>query len=151
MIRKKASERNGEFPRLDISSLSDVSFLLLIYFLVTSTLDPREADLAATMPGHPERSPIVEPTIDYPRITVDAAGNVSMETELLETNPDSRTLARLDDRLRTWAEAWAITSKDSPTVELDVSDSVSAQRFIDVMNCFAGVGINQIIFVDEDD
>ena len=37
-------------PVLDMSSLIDVSFLLLIYFLVTSTLDPKEADLGMKLP-----------------------------------------------------------------------------------------------------
>ena len=37
-------------PVLDMSPMIDMSFLLLIYFLVTSTLEPTEADLAMTMP-----------------------------------------------------------------------------------------------------
>lgn len=45
MIKKKIGNRDEDVAGLDISSLIDVSFLLLIYFLVTSTLDPREGDL----------------------------------------------------------------------------------------------------------
>lgn len=150
MIRKTGSEKNGEIPVLDISSLIDVGFLLLIYFLVTSTLEPREADLATTMPGHPD-APLVDPTIDIPRIVVDSVGNVSMESEVLETNPDARTLVVLDDRLRTWVEAWSITSEKSPLVELDVDDAVSGQRFVDVMNCLAGAGITNVVFTAEGD
>ena len=132
---------------LDISSLIDVGFLLLIYFLVTSSLEPREGDLAATLPGKADR--IVQPIPDIPRISVDASGSVSMESELLETNPDARTLVRLDDRLRTWAEAWSITSEGSPLVELEIDDAVSGQRFVDVMNCLAGAGITRIVFSQE--
>jgi hypothetical protein len=36
-------------PALDISSLIDVCFLLLIYFLVTSTITPRETDLGMAL------------------------------------------------------------------------------------------------------
>ena len=33
-----------------MSSLIDVSFLLMIYFIVTSTLDPIESDLKMSLP-----------------------------------------------------------------------------------------------------
>ena len=149
MIRKSGNERRGEDPALDISSLIDVGFLLLIYFLVTSTLDPREGDLIATMPGKATTS-LPEPTGDIPRIVVDASGIVSMESEVLETNPDARTLVHLDDRLRTWREAWSITTDESPVVEIDVDDGVPGQRFVDVMNCLAGTGIERIVFTGDE-
>lgn len=51
MARSKKYEiEEMEEPSLDISSLIDVSFLLLIYFLVTSTLEPRESDLSMELP-----------------------------------------------------------------------------------------------------
>ena len=49
-------------PALDISSLIDVCFLLLIYFLVTSTIKPRESDLGLQLPG------VSEPTTEQPKI-----------------------------------------------------------------------------------
>ena len=42
---KKSIVQDEGNPELDISSLIDVCFLLLIYFIVTSTITPREQDL----------------------------------------------------------------------------------------------------------
>jgi len=44
MARKTPPQ--DEDPQLDMSPMIDMSFLLLVYFLVTSTLEPTEADLA---------------------------------------------------------------------------------------------------------
>jgi biopolymer transport protein ExbD len=59
-------------PELDISSLIDVCFLLLIYFLVTSTIAPRETDLAMSLPAANPGSE--QPKIEPMFIRVDAAG-----------------------------------------------------------------------------
>ncbi|MDF1861944.1 MAG: biopolymer transporter ExbD [Verrucomicrobiales bacterium] len=154
MIRRKAknhsSRDENSDPGLDISSLIDVSFLLLIYFLITSAIDPREGDLGLTMPGKSLKAPVANTDfIDYPKIFVDAGGVVSMEGEVLDSNPDHRDLILLEDRLQIFADAFAVLdSNGDPQVELEVDDSVSGQRFIDVMNCLAGVGINKVKLVD---
>ena len=71
-----------------------------------------------------------------------------MEQELLETETDNRELLTLTDRLSTYVEAQQLYGKgDAPVVKLEVDDSVSGQRFIDVMNCFAGVGIEDVRLV----
>ncbi|MFT5409512.1 MAG: biopolymer transport protein ExbD, partial [Verrucomicrobiales bacterium] len=49
--RSRINLDDDEDPELDISSLIDVSFLLLIYFIVTSTLQKRETDLSITLPS----------------------------------------------------------------------------------------------------
>ena len=52
MARKKIAEAlEDDEPGLDISSLIDVCFLLLIYFLVTTTIQPREQDLRMSLPA----------------------------------------------------------------------------------------------------
>ena len=48
--RRKYSPERAKDPELDISSLVDVAFLLLIYFLVTSTLKKDETDLSIILP-----------------------------------------------------------------------------------------------------
>ena len=145
MIRRQRRENENGSPGLDISSLIDVSFLLLIYFLVTSTLDPREGDIGLTMPGKKLLPQVEKVTHDIPQITVDAAGVVSLETEVLETNPDSRTLTALEDRLGFLAEAWSANPANGDfRVSLEIDDSVPGQRFIDVMNCLAGLGIEKV-------
>lgn len=148
MRKRNAPRKTNESPGLDISSLIDVSFLLLIYFLITSTLDPREGDLRLTMPGLPPGGvPQVE--FDPAIIEVNAAGVVSLMSEVLETDPDSRTLSVLEDRLRTYQRAARLRNEEENIkVELRVDDAVPGQRFIDVMNCLAGAGITRIALGD---
>ncbi len=147
MSKRNAPRKTDESPGLDISSLIDVSFLLLIYFLITSTLDPREGDIRLTMPGERLTKPVV--THDPAIIEVDAAGVVSLMSEVLETNPDSRTLTVLEDRLSTYQQAARLRNEDENIkVEVHVDDAVPGQRFIDVMNCLAGAGITRIALAD---
>jgi len=146
MIRKRIGKRtqNNENPGLDISSLIDVSFLLLIYFLITSTLDPKEGDLVLLMGG---RSPDNDPIhlIDRPEIEVDALGVVYFTGEMVDSNPDSRDLVVLTDRLDMYLQAHLISDPTSePGVDLIVDDNVRGQRFIDVMNCLGGLGIKNV-------
>lgn len=140
----RRSRGKDENPSLDISSLIDVSFLLLIYFLVTSTLNPTEADLQLSMGGGCGSSP----GIDIPTIELNDAGVVLFEEEVLDINIDQRELVMLLDRLKTYSDAHAIIDPDlSVSVNLKISDSAKSQRFIDVMNCLAEVGISNVTFL----
>jgi len=151
MIRRRREQEQADQGGLDISSLIDVSFLLLIYFLITSTLDPKEGDLQLTMPPPGGNSNSYRVDFDILLISVDADGQVTMEEELVEVETDNRNLATLGDRLSTYVEAQQLYGKgEGPAVKLEVNDSVSGQRFIDVMNCFAGVGIEDVRLVGFD-
>lgn len=153
MIKKKIGKQYEDVVAgLDISSLIDVSFLLLIYFLVTSTLDPRESDLELTMGRPPETIGSFVPSIDPPKIQVDETGNVLWDNELLDTNDGSHDLVMLADRLRTYVEAWRVMREENePRVELEVDDAVSGQRFIDVINCLAEVEITNVTLLNFQD
>ena len=122
-------------PELDMSSLVDVAFLLLIYFLVTSTLDPKEADLGMTMPtSQSDGSTDVE--IDQMTITVNALGHVVVNDEILDSDPDNRDVPLLLDRLSTYAESARLTNSE-PMVIIAADDAAKGQRFVDVLNALA--------------
>jgi biopolymer transport protein ExbD len=137
MARKKPEQEPD--PELDMSSMIDVSFLLLIYFLVTSTLDPKEADLGMTMPTSQTGSAPVE--IDQMTIEVNNAGHIVLNDEVLDTNPDSRDVPLLLDRLRTYAESANLTNS-KPLVVIAADDAAKGQRFIDVLNTLADKSVN---------
>lgn len=123
-----------EDPTLDMSSLIDVSFLLLIYFLVTSTLDPKEADLGMTMPTSQSGSSNVE--IDQMTVEVNNVGHIVLNEEVLDTDPETREVPLLLDRLRTYAESARLTDS-KPMVIIAADDAAKGQRFIDVLNALA--------------
>ncbi len=122
-------------PELDMSSLIDVSFLLLIYFLVTSTLDPKEADLGMTMPTN-NSSGSAEVEIDQMTVEVNSSGHIVLNDEVLDTDPATREVPMLLDRLRTYAESARLTDS-KPMVIIAADDAAKGQRFIDVLNALA--------------
>jgi biopolymer transport protein ExbD len=135
-------------PQLDISSLIDVCFLLLIYFLVTSTIIPRERDLPLAMPGdNPAPSSPIEPMF----IRVDAAGAVFTGTGVgerpMDNDPRSRDLPLLASQLKLYTEATMGTG-ETPLVQIWVDPGVTQQRVIDVLNALTAAGIDRVTFTD---
>lgn len=123
-----------------MSSMIDMSFLLLIYFLVTSTLDPVEGDLAMTMPSSSgDGGAQVE--IDMMTVEVNPAGHVVLNDEVLDTDSTAREVPLLLDRLRTYVESAKLTGSD-PMVIIAADDAAKGQRFIDVLNALAHPTVN---------
>jgi len=134
MARRNKAPQEDQ-PALDMSSLIDVSFLLLIYFLVTSTLDPKEADLGMTMPTS-ESSSATDIEIDQMTVEVNSSGHIVLNEEVLDTDADNRDVPLLLDRLRTYAESARLTDSQ-PMVIIAADDAAQGQRFVDVLNALA--------------
>lgn len=129
-----------EDPGLDMSSLIDVSFLLLIYFLVTSTLNPKEADLGMTLPTTDISNPS-DVEVDQLTIKVEDSGLITVNDEPLDSDPTVREVPLLFDNLKQYVTtAQMLGSK--PVVVVDAGDSSKSQRFIDVLNTLAHEDIN---------
>lgn len=146
--RKQGVAYEEDEPELDISSLIDVCFLLLIYFLVTTTIQPREADLPLTLPSAaPSDTP---PDIEPMLIAVnDTGGIVVNKTESLDQTAQGRErkLPQLTERLQIYKEL-AVASGSQPLVQISVSGEAPQQSVIDVLNTLAGLGINKATFTD---
>ena len=141
MIRRRIFGSSVQNPSLDMSSLIDVSFLLLIYFIATSTLMPKEADLDLNLIGHPTGGR--EVVIDPMEISISGDGAVIVNDELLDTDLNSRTLPLLKNTLAQYKTA-ADLINDSAAVILDAEDSAKSQRFVDVLNTIAEVDIDDV-------
>ncbi|MFO1486639.1 MAG: biopolymer transporter ExbD [Verrucomicrobiaceae bacterium] len=136
MARKKRYEADQvEDPGLDISSLIDVSFLLLIYFLVTSTLEPRESDLSMEMPTDSGKASSIQ--IDPLKINLTAAGQVTIADQVMADD------AQMESELDRYKQLTDATNK-KPLVIVTSDDEAKQQRFIDLMNALAKVGITTI-------
>lgn len=150
MARKKVSDNlEDDEPGLDISSLIDVCFLLLIYFLVTTTIQPREQDLRMALPAAApsETPPVLEPMF----IKIEKSGqifvNAGPESQIVESETNNRTLVELRSRLDSLAAA-AEAGGQQPIVQIWADGESQQQRIIDVLNCLASVNISKVTFTD---
>ncbi|MCB1225019.1 MAG: biopolymer transporter ExbD [Verrucomicrobiales bacterium] len=122
-------------PGLDISSLIDVSFLLLIYFLVTSTLEPRESDLSMELPTDSGTASNIK--IDPLKVRLTQTGEITIADQIM---PDDVTM---ESELQRYKEI-TDTTDSKPLVIVSADDEAKQQRFIDLMNALARVGITTV-------
>lgn len=143
MARKSTYKRPDEGdPGLDMSSMIDISFLLLIYFVSVSTLQPVETDLGMTLPTMLQGA-TSKVEIDKMEIKLNPDGAVLVNDEVLDTNVKSRSMPLLRDRLAQYKAA-ADLSGSTPIVILGADDKANGQRFVDVIDTLAEVGISNV-------
>ena len=144
MRRARYAHEEDKDPELDISSLIDVSFLLLIYFLLTSTLRKDEVDLSIVLPTQvPTDNP--DP-IDPVAIKIEADGSVTYDGLQIAgptnaTRPDP--LPSLRTKLKEYKDL-TDSSGSKPMVIVAAADEGKHQRFIDVINALNYVEIQNI-------
>ncbi|MBT4796925.1 biopolymer transporter ExbD [Akkermansiaceae bacterium] len=147
---KKIQAPEEDEPGLDISSLIDVCFLLLIYFLVTTQIIKKEQELSTALPSTtPSETP---PDLAPMLILLEANGNISIKNEtgvieLLESDSDARKLPNLSARLDLHKSA-ADMSSSKALVQIKVDGDAVSQRVTDVLNSLAGAKITEITFTD---
>lgn len=137
-------------PTLDVSSLIDVCFLLLIYFLVTSTITPAERDLAMKLPvpgQTPSGALLVEPLL----IEIGAAGDIHAgdrhSRQSMDADMSIRDLPLLQQYLGIFSSA-SRAANTQPLVRIEAHDDVPHQRVIDVLNALAAKEIHAVTFTD---
>lgn len=141
-----APDADGGF---DVSSLVDICFMLLIYFLVTSVILPQERDLDVGPPG--TETTVVDFTIDPLLISIEESGVISCgagsELEVLDADAGVRELPLLLQQLdfyKTGIEA----AGEKPLVVIEAADGASHQRVVDVLNALSEVGLEKVSFRD---
>lgn len=146
---KKYEDIPSADPALDISSLIDVCFLLLIYFIVTSTITPRESDLGMALPAANPSSE--QPDIEPLFIRIEASGAIYTGTGTAQQPMDSdmsvREMPLLKGQLEMYSSA-ARAANSKPLVQIYADGSATQQRVIDVLNALAGAGISSVTFTD---
>ena len=148
--RKRRQSPQEDEPGLDVSSLIDVCFLLLIYFLVTTQIVKKEQELSMALPvPNPLGNP---PEIAAMSIHLGANGNVSIQNEsglveLVESNNNSRELPSLSQRLALYKTAANVANQQA-LVQIRVDGDAAQQRVTDVLNALAGAHITEITFGD---
>ncbi len=149
-LQKSASAHHSE-PAVDISSLIDVSFLLLIYFLVTTTLTQKEIDVGFQIPPYNGESVA---GLSPMHVALQASGEVIVGSaqrgeNLGKAKPDGKhpeLAAALVDYKSAAARAGSVA-----VVRLEANDASSHQQFAQVVNALQLAGIDELVIDSQAD
>lgn len=143
-LKKKADEKVG----VAIAPMIDVVFLLLIYFMVASTMEQQEADLSFQLPGSVEQD---EP-LDLPDeqiIEIREDGSVVVNDYPYDA-PDAARYDELAAMLTRFKEASA-ANKVEAIVTISPAEAVSHAQIVKVMDACSLAGIEAVNFALGDD
>lgn len=122
-----------EKVELQIAPLIDVVFLLLIYFMVTSSLIKQEGDISFMLPANVEQSDPIDMPIE---VTIEIAETSDVIVEGMIFDSSDRDLDMLVSRLVEFRAA-AESSGSDLIVNIMPHDAVLHSRIINVMNACA--------------
>jgi biopolymer transport protein ExbD len=130
-------------PELDVTSLIDLVFLLLVFFMVTCSLVKSEGDLGIQLPGMMATAESVDMP-DEQIIEVKENGRIYLNDREFDSF-DSEDLPMLVATLLRYKAA-SDASKNKALITIAADDNARHQRVIDVMNACAGAKIINITF-----
>ncbi len=124
----------------------DVAFLMLVFFLVATTIAPRENDLMMTTPV--PRGDVEAPVMPI-HLEIEDDGSLwwGEAPGRLPVARDDRNLPALLNLLEPAVES-VRAGGEEPPVLLKVADGASQQAFIDVMDALASVEMTRIWLTD---
>jgi len=142
-LKQKPSSR----PAIPIAPMIDCVFLMLIYFMVTSSLEKQEADIRFQLPGLAEQS---EP-LDLPDeqiIELNAQGQPSVNEYPYDHPADRRyqELARMLSRFKQASDANRVES----IVTIAPDDETPHQNIVKVMDAINWAQIKNVNFAISD-
>lgn len=138
--RKKKQQSKVEVP---IAPMIDCVFLLLIYFMVTSSLKPQEADISFQLPGVVEQDEPLEMP-DEQIIEITETGQVIVN-EFAYDSPQAQRLAELSTMLKRFKEA-SDANKVEARVTIAPDDAVAHGTIVKVMDACSFAGIKNVNF-----
>jgi len=130
-------------PALNISSLIDMVFLLLIYFMVSASLIKSEGDLGSKLPGMQSTTEQVDMP-DEQIIEIRESGRVFLNGREYGHH-EEQEMAELMTTLTRYKLA-SQASRNEALVTVWAADKAKHQRMIDVLNACAGAGIENVTF-----
>ena len=133
----------NEKTELQIAPLIDVVFLLLIYFMVSSSLKRSEADLSLSLPSQVAQAQSLKMP-DEQIIEVVANGAIVLNGREF-SDPQKQDMGDLEHTLTRYREASILTGNPAMITVAPDDDSVH-ERVIDVLNACAGAGIKNVTF-----
>ena len=136
---------------VDMTPMIDCVFLLLVFFMVSSTFVKKEADISFALPGTAEQSDSVD-IPDEQIIQITENGNVFLN-DLEYDAPTSSDMPELIKTLILFKQT-ADANKVPAMITIAPEDNVKQQRVVDVLNACTVAKIGNVTFAvgseDED-
>lgn len=134
--------------KMDMTPMIDCVFLLLVFFMVGTTLHKQEADISFQLPGQADQSePVQIP--DEQIIEIYGDGTV-MLNDLKYDSPTDSNLPELVETLKRF-KATADANKIESMITIAPTGDVKQQRVVDVLNACAEAKIKNVTFAMEED
>lgn len=135
--RDAAAADRVEVP---ITPMIDCVFLLLVFFMVSSTLHRQETDIGITLPGTvAQAEPLALP--DEQRIEILPDGTILL-------NDAVYALDELETVLVRFAHASRLAGTDAMVI-IDADGAARHQRVVDVLNACSAAGVENVSFAAE--
>lgn len=144
----KSKRNNDLLMKIDMTPMIDCTFLLLVFFMVGSTLHRQEADISFALPGVAEQSESVE-IPDEQVIEIRSDGAVALN-DLQYDDPKSTDLPELIEMLERF-RATAEANKVEAMLTIAPAPDVKQQRVVDVLNACSAAKIKNVTFAVEED
>ena len=98
---RRAENLDEDKPQLNISPLIDICFLLLIYFLVTTTIQLKEQDTTMKLPSADptDQQPEIRPMFIKVAENGSIYANTGSAQEILDTDSDDRKCPLLTQKI----------------------------------------------------
>ena len=141
-LRKKPQDK----PEIPIAPLIDAVFLLLIYFMVTSSLEKQEADISFELPGTVEQEEPLE-LPDEQIIEIREDGQIVVN-EYNYDAPGAKHLIQLQAMLTRLQEA-SVANKTTTQVTIAPDQKTKHSIIIRVMDAVSAAGITGVNFAIE--
>ena len=139
----KLKHKDDVKAAVDMTPMIDCVFLLLVFFMVSTTFNKQEADISFALPGTADQSDSVE-IPDEQIIQITEAGNVFLNDLEYDapTNADMPELVKTLILFRQTAEA----NKVPAMITIAPEDNVKQQRVVDVLNACTAAKIANVTF-----
>lgn len=132
-------------PKAEIAMtpLIDCVFLLLVFFMVSASINKSEADISFSLPGTAAQSEAVEMP-DEQIIQITSGGNVFLNDLEYDASddPDMPELVKTLVRFRQTAEANHVPAM----ITIAPEDAVTQQRVVDVLNACTAAKVANVTF-----
>ena len=140
-----------EVDEVDLTPMIDVTFLLLIYFMVTTMLKQPESELSIQLPGKPKSSDVTP--MEMLNVKIGDDGEVylngseiedGLELEMPDLVANLKTQKGMRDQL---INSGAKTLEEAELkVQIESSGIAEHQAAISVLNACSEAGVNKVTF-----